>query len=200
MSRFLLIGLLLFCAAGGIFLFSAAAQDISVAQDYYDRGQKYMAAGDYEKANEFFLRAQQALEADTFVPDAPPEYTLPSSGHPRPALANDTETAILSLKQALEKGRGDKDIYYNLGVLYVKNEDYANAVKCFEEVVAKDKGDADAYYNLGVICESVFNDYGKAAMYYKRYLAYSSDNEEKSLVQSWIDYMQRSNWSRVSLK
>jgi tetratricopeptide (TPR) repeat protein len=195
-NRKLYIVWALFCA--GFFILGASpvcfseiasiADNITAAQRYYDKGKEYLNQGDFLKADEAFKQAEFLLvpnqesigliaEAKHFevlkTPDASgqseastvkPENTIQSS-------VMDSDQAINKCKESLKSDqRNSKVYYYNLGVLYARNNDYLNSAKMFDKVISLDRKDYEAYYNLGAIYETVFVNRPKAIECYQMYL------------------------------
>ena len=86
-------------------------------------------------------------------------------------IAGNIGKAIKLYREVLAGDPDDAAVTYNLGVLYIKEERYADAARTFEKAVELNKRDADAYYNLGAISENFFNEPDNAAKYYKKYAA-----------------------------
>jgi tetratricopeptide (TPR) repeat protein len=106
-------------------------------------------------------------------------------------LNGDLDKALKLYKQAAELYSRNADIHYNLGVIYLKKEKYAQAAEQFRRAVIINRHDADAYYNLGVLYESFLSDPERALKYYKKYLKYSRDKADKQLVKKWIEHLKK---------
>ena len=78
------------------------------------------------------------------------------------------------------------DTHYNMGVLFVKGEDYPRAVKEFEKVVELRPDDADAFYNLGLIFAEHLPDRKKAMTYFHKYLDANPHAQDASFVKQYI--------------
>lgn len=189
------------------------------ARDYYELGREFLEAGEYEKANEAFKKAQEILDSSTeeiIDMDVPSE----SISRETPVVEEEKEEVLeeedllakllrearaayekedlkqaeASYRRALEIAPDDNSIHYNLGVICLKRSDYQSAADEFEAVLADNPRDAEAYYNLGILYESYLNDKTKAIHYYKRYLRYSSDNKKnKEKVKEWIKQLKNPN-------
>lgn len=95
----------------------------------------------------------------------------------------DYERAIYLYEKIVRSTKSDVNVFYNLGCLYVKIEEYDLAVKTFEKVVLSMSPLAkDALYNLSVIYGKHFKDKPKAMQYYSRYVRIS-----KSMELSYVD-------------
>ena len=78
------------------------------------------------------------------------------------------------------------DTHYNMGVLFVKNEDYVRAAKEFQKVVELKPQDADAHYNLGLIYAEHLSDRDKATACFHKYLQISPHAKDASWVKQYI--------------
>lgn len=95
----------------------------------------------------------------------------------------DYERAIYLYEKIITSGKVDANVFYNLGCLYVKTEDYYRAIKSFEQVLlAMSPLSKDASYNLSVIYGKYLNDSQKAKYFYSRY-----KRLQKSMELSYVD-------------
>jgi tetratricopeptide (TPR) repeat protein len=192
------------CAAG-IYAQARGNGGISAAEDHYLQGKEFLLKGDYEKANEAFKKAEAALEGIKPAPrpvipladKAPPE----SAAAPAPVSVDPLQQAAAAYargnlrgalrfyQKALEKYPRNYNIHYNLGVIYLRGEDYARATDEFEKVIASNKKDAAAYYNLGVLYENFLGNRKQALIYYRKYLIFARKGREKTMVKGWIEYI-----------
>lgn len=101
--------------------------------------------------------------------------------------------AINIYQEAAKKQPGNRNIRYNLGVVYANRAEYRQAVEEFEKVVALNRRDADAYYNLGIIYENFLDDYRKALRYYNLYLRYAPKGRDREAIKNWVDYIKNKN-------
>lgn len=187
-----------------------SSNTIKTAQDYYLKGKELIIKGEYQKANEAFKKAEEILSEtqQTTTPNNVEKDNLTQKEEARViAIQLDEDKMFKRAKEAFNEGRLDEainlykktllvapknyNLHYNLGVIYLKKSDYLNAAEEFKKVVSLNADDADAYYNLGVIYESFLNDKDKALHYYRKYLKYSSHKEEKKVVKTWVDYINR---------
>lgn len=95
----------------------------------------------------------------------------------------DYERAIYSYEKIIASGSNDVGVFYNLGCLYVKTEDYARAIKSFERVLLSMAPIAkDASYNLSIIYGRYLKDADRAKFFYAKY-----QQMKKSLELSYVD-------------
>lgn len=78
------------------------------------------------------------------------------------------------------------DRHYNLGVFYVKNKEYKQAVEEFNKVLEVKPQHAYANYNLGYIYSEYLVDRKKAIEYFKNYLTYAPDAKDADWVRKYI--------------
>ena len=178
---------------------AAAGSDISDAEYYYLQGKRFIMEGDYKRANESFKKAQSVLgeiagesAADTGekaenVPEKRFVWEKAKIMYER----GDISGAAELYSQALKLYPRNYDLRYNLGVAYLKMKEYSKAAKEFKTVVARNSNDREAHYNLGIIYENYLNNKEKAVYYYKNYLKYAVDEEEKDKVRLWVKELQR---------
>ena len=82
---------------------------------------------------------------------------------------NEKEEKALFEKFTIEANKGDLSSQHNLGILYVKKEDYTKAIEWYEK--AANKGYPESQYNLGTMYDEgkgVKQDYKKAAEWYEK--------------------------------
>ena len=78
------------------------------------------------------------------------------------------------------------DTHYNMGVLFVKGNDYTRAAKEFQKVVELKPDDGDAHYNLGMIYAEHLPDRSKALTAFTRYLELNPNAQDASWVKHYI--------------
>ena len=78
------------------------------------------------------------------------------------------------------------DMHYNLGVSFIKSQEYERAVKEFTQVIELKPDDADAHYNLGYIYAEHLVDRPTAIKHFKDYLAYARDAKDRDWVKQYI--------------
>lgn len=67
----------------------------------------------------------------------------------------DYDSAIARLESINDLDPNHPEVYYNLGVAYIKKEDYQKAVGALNNAVTLKPDFAEAYYSLGVAYESL---------------------------------------------
>ena len=78
------------------------------------------------------------------------------------------------------------DMHYNLGVSFIKSQEYERAVKEFTQVIELKPDDAEAHYNLGYIYAEHLVDRPTAIKHFKDYLAYAKDAADRDWVKQYI--------------
>lgn len=78
------------------------------------------------------------------------------------------------------------DTHYNMGLMFVRNDDFARAVKEFVKVIELKPDDADAAYNLGLIYAEHLPDREKATEYFRRYLQLNPRAKDAAFVKQYI--------------
>ena len=173
-------------------------------EGYYSMGKEHLLKGDLEKANECFKKADALFdkeahirigkgseierEKDVFFPPLS-ESVLSRAWEAfgQNNLDKSLELYLLVQRDFLE----NSDIYYNIGIIYLKKEKYTSAAIAFKNVIQLDPSDADSCYNLGVIYENFLRDNEEAAKYYSKYLDLRPNGEDAVSVKSWIEYISK---------
>jgi tetratricopeptide (TPR) repeat protein len=88
--------------------------------------------------------------------------------------------------RAIEASPKDPNLYYNLGVEYLRSNHFSQAAQAFNQVIQLNPKDKDAYYNLGVLFESYFNNKNQAIIYHNQYHKLANKPEDASRVRNWI--------------
>ena len=78
------------------------------------------------------------------------------------------------------------DMHYNLGVSFIKSQEFERAVREFNQVIELKPDDADAHYNLGYIYAEHLVDRPTAIKHFKDYLAYAKDAKDRDWVKKYI--------------
>ncbi|MFA5039469.1 MAG: tetratricopeptide repeat protein [Candidatus Omnitrophota bacterium] len=99
---------------------------------------------------------------------------------------------LLSLESQLEKAknrlsREGERYHYNLGVTYVRNQDYENAAKELKTSLSYNPNNAKAHYNLGIIYDDYFKDKKQARFHYKAFLELQPVSDEAESVREWLE-------------
>jgi chromosome segregation ATPase len=78
------------------------------------------------------------------------------------------------------------DMHFNLGVSFIKSQEYERAIREFNQVIELKPDDADAYYNLGYIYAEHLVDRPMAVQHFKDYLAHAKDAKDRDWVKQYI--------------
>ncbi|MBU0503808.1 MAG: tetratricopeptide repeat protein [Candidatus Omnitrophota bacterium] len=205
------LGFFLFMFAGLVFaerveIGLSKEEKVKKAQEYYSAGREMSKQGDYTQANEAFKKAQQLLGrvdpksvAAIAAPVNNASMTQAALGEP-PAAKKEIEPLIIRgspeemaihYLRAIEKSPKDPNLYYNLGVEYLRSNRFSLAAEAFSQVIRLNPKDKDAYYNLGVLFESYFNNKNQALIFYGQYLKLTNNSEDASRVRSWIKQIKK---------
>ena len=200
----------------GVLCFYAYAQDVNVdgsivrkGEEHYNKGRKYSQEGNYYKANEEFKKAEELLAKNKDSRGNGNGFYAKSgraSDNKRTNKAgvnskiedilrkaknvssNDNgNEAVKYYLELLTLVPGNPDVYYNLGVEYLKRRDYFDATQEFMQALKLNPKDADSCYNLAILYEVFMHDKGMASVYYKRYLKLRPDAPDNGVVRGWID-------------
>lgn len=104
--------------------------------------------------------------------------------------------AISVINKALKNHENEEKIIYNLGIAYVKTNEFSLAKKCFEQVISLNNRNYNAYYRLGQIA-LLYRDYDMA----ENYFANSTYNEKeaKSYYELTKIYMMKNQKDKAAL-
>lgn len=174
------------------------------ASSYYMKMQQYPQAEqmlmkcleidpDYARAHEQYARLK-ALTGDTAAAGAYRARAVQiaaASGNPRDIkpmddmqragvlyARKDYAGALALFQQLLEKNPSQaKELENNIGLCYVKLDDYASAERYYRSAVERDAGYDKAHYNLGVLYEKT-GDTARARACFERALAANPANDK----------------------
>lgn len=186
--------------AQGVDIGLSKEEKVKKAQEYYSFGRELARQGNYTQANEEFKKAQQLLAREgpesAAEPSAPVNNTktqaIPPKKEIEPLIVKGTsEEMVTRYLRATEVFPNDPNLYYNLGVEYLKSNHFSLAAQAFNQVIRLNPKDKDAYYNLGVLFESYFNDKNQAIIYYSQYLKLANRPEDASRVRGWIKQIKK---------
>ncbi len=189
-------------AAAYVYAQEAATQE---AREHFASGKKLMQEGNYSAADEEFKKAQEILKSSSGPDlvsglDAPEANQETSAGkikkitkekHFEPEQILDPPENISYYLEAIKKNPKDSDLYYNLAVVYLKNNQYADAAGSLKKALSLNPKDKNAYYNLAVLYESYLNDKRQALEYYSRYLRLSSKADDTREIKSWMNQIKK---------
>lgn len=201
----ILFGCLIFACpvlsgAQGVDIGLSKEEKVRKAQEYYSAGSKLAKQGNYTQANEEFKKAQQLLAREgsesAALTGTPVNNTkaqaIPLKKETEPLITKGTpEEMAIHYLRAIEVSPKDQNLYYNLGVEYLKSNHFSQAAQAFNQVIQINPKDKDAYYNLGVLFESYFNDKNQALIYYNQYLKLANKPEDASRVRNWIKQIKK---------
>lgn len=200
-----ILSLLLFSVFCSLFS-AASAQEAATqeAREHFASGKKRMQEGNYSAADEEFKKAQEILKSvssldvdQKAVAGKTPERTEEKSLEPAREINPERSRSIKPPEnasyylEAVKKNPKDSDLYYNLAVIYLRNQQYADAARSFKKAVSVNPKDKNAYYNLAVLYESYLNDKKQAFDYYARYLRLSSKANDAGEIKSWMDQIKK---------
>jgi len=94
----------------------------------------------------------------------------------------DSKASFDCLIKILKKHPRNPYVYYNLGLLYYKNNDIKAAIENFEKATKYKNKFAPAYYNLGT-CYYLLNDYKNAKKYLQK--AFKIDPQNPDIVYNY---------------
>jgi len=172
------------------------------AEGYYLDGKQAFNAGNWSQAIAQFKKAEAILDSGELPAVVQTEaVSIP----PRPAAAlkpvrhaadklkrkqeqkDKLRADIQECRQRLKKEPRNADLCYNLGVLYLQNEDYQEAVRTFKRVTILNPRDYEAYFNLGVVYDKYIFNNDLAEKYYKKYLRFAPPSENTEDVKIWLE-------------
>ncbi len=193
-----------------VFLFSMVASGkdgtsndyIAKAKEHYDKGKEHSLKGEYSKANEEFKKAEEILSKGKYEEKVSSRHLSLGTDKnivvqqiienaKKASLRSSPQEAIKYYLDLLNFAPDNPDIYYNLGVEYLKKYDYFDAVQEFMHAIRLNPRDADACYNLGILYEIFLNDKKMAVFYYKKYLDINPHARDRKIVEEWIDGLER---------
>jgi tetratricopeptide (TPR) repeat protein len=119
---------------------SGRLHDHDLAAEYYNRGIKYAAKGDYDRAIADYT---EAIKLDPKYADA---YGNRGNAY---RDEHDLDHAFADYNEALQIRPGAID-YFNRGNAYYVKDDYDRAIADYSEAIKLDPGFARAYYNRGL--------------------------------------------------
>jgi len=180
-------------------------KDLSI-EECYSKGRQCLAEEEYGQANEWFKKAEELLlkeenqrslnkelraeQKQNKVVHKVEQNIIDQAGE---AFAeNNYDLALEFYQYALESSPENKDIYYNLGVVYLEKKDYEQSARSFLKVLKIDPEDSESNYNLAVLYENHLKDPDKALFYYKKYISLVPQSFDKEKVETWINYLERS--------
>ncbi len=89
--------------------------------------------------------------------------------------------AVETKARATEK----EDLYFNLGVLYVRTGNYEKAERSFVQVLKCRPSAPDLHFNLGILYDKYLRDAKKAALHYDAFIELAPDSDDLPKVKLW---------------
>jgi tetratricopeptide (TPR) repeat protein len=83
-----------------------------------------------------------------------------------------------------------RDMHYNMGVVYAKEGNYREAEKEYLRALRIDPLDAGTHFNLGVLYDDELNNRRRAAMHYRKYLQLNPQGNDADTVRGWLMQME----------
>ncbi len=143
-------------------------QELRQAEEYFIEGNKDYILGKYDKAFDWFQRANK------LSPNKPAFLFKLSECF---AQQNDLNKAIQYSEKAAELDPKNKYYGLLLGQLYEKNKDYKDAVKIYEKIIKQSAGNDELLLNIASI-QQLTSDFDGAIKTYNRLEVIYGINEE----------------------
>jgi tetratricopeptide (TPR) repeat protein len=162
--------LVVICAATA-FLFKkglAMRQSRAVASMKIEAGIKALDAGSFGEAAGLFEEA--LASAPTLIDRVSGPYSRALQGRASGLAKTDPDTAKALLAKAVQFDPENTGALSQLGLVYLRERDYAKAIGAFQRVAELDPNGPDAFFNLGYIY-AVNKDYPKAEAMYQHVVA-----------------------------
>ncbi len=148
--------------------------DQSLVEAYFNLGHLYAALDEWKKASDcFFELIKKKPKVAQFHFDF--AHALGKNGQ--------LEQAVREYDTALVLKPGWIDVYYNIGVLYLKYSYHEAARDYFVKVIELDSDYTDAYYNLGLLYDQHLGNANLAQKYYRHYLSLCHEDKSKTFVE-----------------
>ena len=187
----------------------SSEEKLQKSNEYYAAGKQLLQEGNYLAADAEFKKAQMLLATAPLLPlpltikpqnPAPLEAKKKAPAPPPPTIAQKAwqsskedkpDEAIPLYLKAIELNPKNTNLYYNLGIAYLKTSQFPKAAEAFKKTIQLNPKDSDAYYNLGILYESYLKDNAMALYYYSLYLKYTSEKTKVNEVKSWIQHIKK---------
>ncbi len=111
------------------------------ARGYSELGVHYIVHGDLAQAKEMFVKT---LELNPHDPTAP-SYLIDVCGRLR-----QFDEVIKYYKKGLEIAPDDKDLYLNMGLVFLNAKKFESAIKCYSKAVSLDRTNILGFLGLGM--------------------------------------------------
>lgn len=189
---------------GGISL--SPEEKLKKSNEYYTSGKQLLAEGNYAQADAEFKKAQMLLSASpaVIIPNPKPQNQPLAEVKKKeikkavilpPSIAklawqfsqqDKPGEAIPLYLKAIKQNPANVNLYYNLGIDYLKTNQFQKAQECFIKCIQLSPKDADSYYNLAVLNESYLKNKELSLRYYNLYLKYTAEKDKANEVRSWM--------------
>ena len=119
----------------------------------------------------------------------------PDLGGPHASLgliylqANKPADAVTALERAVKASPRQAQYFDQLGIAYRHTGQFDKARVAYEQAIDADPAYAPAQLNLGVLYDLYLWDAARALEHYDRYLALTTDNDDK--VKRWVAELRR---------
>ena len=111
------------------------------ARGYSELGVHFIVHGDFAKAKEMFVKT---LELNPRDPTAP-SYLIDVCGR-----LGQFDEVVKYYKKGLEIAPDDKDLYLNMGLVFLNAKKFESAMKCYSKAVSLDRTNILGFFGLGV--------------------------------------------------
>ncbi len=162
--------LVVICAVSAFLLKQGLAmrQSRAVASMKIEAGIKALDAGSFGQAAGLF---EEALASEpTLIDRVSGPYSRALQGRASGLVKTDPDTAKALLAEAVQLDRDNTGALSQLGLVYLRQGDYAKAIGAYQRVAELDPNGPDAFFNLGYIY-AVNKDYAKAEAMYQHVVA-----------------------------
>ena len=159
--------LVVICAVSA-FLFKkglSMKQSRAVASTKIEEGIKALDAGSFGEAAGLFEEA--LARAPNLIDSVSGPYSLALQGRASGLANTDPDTAKALLVKAVQLDPENTGALSQLGLVYLREADYAKAIDTYQRVAELDPNGPDAFFNLGYIY-AVNKDYATAEAMYRR--------------------------------
>lgn len=188
----LLISVIIGVCCRAPFVFAQASSErIQKAKEYFSAGREFIRQGNFTAADIEFKKAQQLLGVTSAV--SPVQLkTSPALTTQSPEKTKETKTDAFAkdpvsyyIKEIRLKPK-NADLHYNLGLEYLKINDFKLAEEEFKRAVQLNHRDKESCYNLGVLYEIYLGNKQQAIYYYRKYISLAPRGEDVWRVKVWI--------------
>lgn len=144
----------------------------------YQQAMDALVAKQYEDAMvlfEKFLTKVPGMEEKIAIP-----YAEALLGQAENLRGTDTPRAIVLFEKSIHFDPESEQAHFQLGTLFMEQQDYAGAIESYENVIELNPEFADTFFNLGFI-HAVSKDYARAEGMYSRVVELAPDYLDEAL-------------------